>query len=446
MTVRSTSLALTLLFVAAGCDGEAEILDQEFRGHGHGNGNGHGHGHGHGHHGNGHGHGHDNHGHDDHARAQAHNNCGVLDIRDLLAEYDEDTNPYANPHMWLSGPDSIDDFVLSVNLATTIVHPDLSTEVVHPVRPVDPELDIFYIHPTVNLSPEAGNDDLSDLTNTKSFVKESVARFSTLGRVIAPLYHSSKAGCFFAGPGMLAECLEIAYQDVEDAFAYYLDNHWEGQKLVIMGWSQGAIMTRMLMQQFVAGHPDLMSRVAVVMPMSGDLNVDSFDAIPACQEEQETGCYITYHAFMDGAGPEANSLIGGWADGNAACTDVAGAAAIDGLLTSSFFSLPTAPGLLPTDALAQLPVAIETPFMAFPQFYAAGCIDQGGRYLEVLQADPTDQRWAPINYNHPFVQPDPPFGLGIHIFDWSVGMGDLLYLVEAKTAELAGNEQFHVIK
>ncbi|NIR95808.1 MAG: DUF3089 domain-containing protein, partial [Gammaproteobacteria bacterium] len=75
----------------------------------------------------------------------------------------------------------------------------MSTEVIHPTRPVNPDLDIFYIHPTVNLSPEPGNDDLTDLTNTKAFVTESASRFSTIGRVITPLYHSATAGCFFAG-------------------------------------------------------------------------------------------------------------------------------------------------------------------------------------------------------------------------------------------------------
>ncbi|NIP41898.1 MAG: DUF3089 domain-containing protein, partial [candidate division Zixibacteria bacterium] len=101
--------------------------------------------------------------------------------------------------MWLGGPDATDDFILSVSLDTTIVYPDLSTEVIHPTRPVNPDLDIFYIHPTVNLSPEPGNDDLTDLTNTKAFVTESASRFSTIGRVITPLYHSATAGCFFAG-------------------------------------------------------------------------------------------------------------------------------------------------------------------------------------------------------------------------------------------------------
>ncbi len=435
MTSRSSSVALALVFALAGCDFDDDVADDAFRSH---PSHGHGHGHGHGHH-----HGH--HGHHHHGRAD---DCQALDISDLLENYDEATNPYSDPALWLSGPDADDDFVLSVNLDTTIVYPDLSTEVIHPEPAQNPELDIFYIHPTVNLSTEAGNDDLSDLTNTKSFVAESAARFSTIGRVISPLYHSATAGCLLVGGEVTDGCFEIAYEDVEHSFEYYLANHWEGQKLVIMGWSQGAVMTRMLMQRFVANHPDLMSRVAVVMPMSGDLKDDSFDEIPACEAEDQTGCYITYHAFLDSTPPQAGTVLGDWSDTAAACTDVVGAAGEAGVFTMSYFSLPTAPGMLPTDALSPIPLAIDTSYMAFPNYYAGDCVqNSSGSYAEVTQLDPGgDQRWTPINYSHPFIVTGPPFGLGLHVFDWSLGMGDLMQLVEAKADELEDDDGFCVNK
>ena len=430
MTPRTITVPLALLFTLAGCDTDTDTSDDTLRSHGH-------HGHGKGHHGHGTGKG----------KGKCHEHCDEkLDISDLLVDYDEATNPYSDPALWLSGPDAVDDFVLSVNLDTTIVYPDLSTQVIHPVRKQAPDVDIFFIHPTVNLSPEPGNDDLSDLTNHKTFTLESAARFSTIGRVIAPLYHSSTAGCFMAGDEMLAECLEVAYQDVESSFEYYLATHWEGQKLVIMGWSQGAVMTRMLMQRFVDGHPDLMRRVALVMPMSGDLEVDALDSIPACENKYQTRCYITYHSYLDGLEPQTDTLIGSWADSNAACTDVVGAADEPGVFTMSYFSVPTAPGMLPSEALAAIPLEITTPYIAFPKFYAGSCVDNDQGYLEVVPADPNDERWTPINYSHFLVVPDPPFGLGLHMFDFSLGMSDLLYLVDKKSKKLEDNDEFCVEK
>ncbi|MFV8750077.1 DUF3089 domain-containing protein [Nannocystaceae bacterium ST9] len=333
-----------------------------------------------------------------------------------------------------------------MNLDTTIVHPDLSTEVIHPERPEDPDLDIFFVHPTVNLSPALGNDDLSDLANTKAFVAESVARFSTIGRVITPLYHSATAGAFLPGNRAVRDAyFEIAYQDVEDAFTHYLANHWNGRKLVLMGFSQGSIMTRMLLQRFIAGHPDLMSRVVVVMPLSGDFQVDSVDFVPPCEDDDQTGCYVTYHAFVDGFGPSDTppSTVGEWVcSDTAACTPVTD----DGVLSMSYFSLPQVPGALPGDALADIPIEIDTPFMAFPEFYAADCVDEGGEYLQVQQADLDDERWTPIDYTHPFASNAPPFGLGLHIFDFSLGMGDLLELVEDKADELDDESAFCVLK
>ena len=422
-----STLLFSLLVALAGCDTDADSPELGFRGYGHG------HGHGHGGHGHGHGHGHHGHG------------CDALDISDLLEGYDAETNAYQDPNLWLAGPDAAEDFVLGVDLDTTIVYPDLSTEVIHPERPKHPKVDIFYIHPTVNLDPSPGQDDLSDLTTTHSFAAESVARFSTLGRVVAPLYRSGTAGCFLAGGQVLDDCLEFAYQDVEDAFAYYLANHWNGQKLVIMGWSQGAVMTRMLMERFVGDHPDLLSRVAVVIPLSGDLENDDLPAVPACEDPDQTGCALTYRMFWAGDPPRSGTLIGDWADADGRCTDITGFAGEDGVFSMAYFQLPQAPGLLPTDGLADIPVAIDTPFMAFPDLYAGGCVDGQG-YMELERVDDVDdQRWTPIDYAHPFVVADPPFGLGLHIFDWSLGMGDLLALVEHKAKQLP-SRHFHVHK
>lgn len=372
----------------------------------------------------------------------------LLDIRDLMSTYDEKKNPYSDPKMWLSGPPATEDYVLSVNLDTTVVHPDMSTEVIHPVRPAYTDFDIFYIHPTVNLGFEPGNDDLSDLTNTKAFVTESIARFSTVGRVIVPLYHSATAGCFLSvQEGVLDECLAVAYQDVEDAFIYYLANYWGGEKLAIMGYSQGAIHARRLVQKLVEKNPALMSRIVMIMPIGGDLEKNSFVNIPACEATEQTGCYISYHSFIKGLPPQAGTVLGDWSDSQAACNNVVGAPGEEGVYSMSYFSLPTVPGALPADALNEIPITIDTPFMAFPEFYAGMCKNFGtSNWLQVGHADSYDQRWTPINYFHTFTNTDAPFGLGLHLFDWSIPMGDLLQQVKTKSAQFDGSENYWVVK
>jgi hypothetical protein len=205
-------------------------------------------------------------------------------------------------------------------------------------------------------------------------------------------------------------------------------------------------MTRMLMQRFVAGHPDLMSRVVAVMPIGADIQVDSFDAFGSCETPEQTGCYIAYNSFMAGDGPQGDTVIGAWAaTEKTACTDVAGALADEGTFTMSYFSVPQAPGQLPSDALVDLPIAIDTPFMAFPEFYSGSCVSEGGHYLAVSQTNPgSDSRWTPVDDSHPFVLTGPPFGLGLHMFDYSLAMGDLLQLVERKAGELKDESDFCV--
>jgi hypothetical protein len=187
--------------------------------------------------------------------------------------------------------------------------------------------------------------------------------------------------------------------------------------------------------------------MVVVIPMSSDLGIDSFNNIPACEQAEQTGCYISYHAFIKGLPPQAGTLIGEWSDAQAACANVAGAVGEEVNYSMSYFSLPTAPGALPGDALADIPIAIDTLFMAFPDFYKGKCKNNGtANWLEVAHVDPNDARWVPIDYYHTFTTTEQPFGLGLHLFDWSIAMGDLLNLVKTKAAQLDGSEKYWVVK
>ena len=394
------------------------------------------------------------HHHDDDDDDDDGDGCDVLDVSDLLARYDADTDPYADPNLWLAGPDAAEDFVLSVDLSTTIVHPDLRTEVVVPERPEDPDLDIFYLHPTVDLTALApGNHDLVDRTNIEQFTTETVAPLSSKGRVVAPLYHSANALVFLPELRPVRDLyLEVAYADVEAAFLHYLANHWDGRKLMIVGYSQGAILTRWLFERLIGDHPDLMRRVVMVAAIGGDMQTDSLPDLPICTRKQQTGCMIAYNSYYAGTAPsdEPPTTFGEWVGTpTTVCTSVADALHPHGeVYASSIFKVPRTFNEIIYSALEPIPIEIETNFMAFPEFYAARCVDQGGVWLEVSEADEVDpedeRRWSPIDYDHAFLSTAPPFGSGLHQYDYALALGDLLALTEYKAARLDDESEFCV--
>lgn len=100
-------------------------------------------------------------------------------------------------------------------------------------------------------------------------------------------------------------------------------------------------------------------------------------------------------------------------------------------------------------ALAPIPIPISTPFMAFPKFYAANCVDNDGVYLEVNQATEVkpkhELRWAPIAYANPFLSTAPPFGSGLHQYDYALAMGDLLEGTQKRAKQLVDESQFCVV-
>ncbi len=95
-------------------------------------------------------------------------------------------------------------------------------------------------------------------------------------------------------------------------------------------------------------------------------------------------------------------------------------------------------------------MAIETPFMAFPEYYAADCVDDEGIYLEVRHADEVppaqEQRWTPIDYQHPYLSTGAPFGSGLHQYDFALSMGDLLKVTKKKAKRLPDESGFCVVR
>jgi hypothetical protein len=304
----------------------------------------------------------------------------------------------------------------------------------------DPDdYDCFYVYPTVDLFGPVGNHtDFSDISLELDPLLSQAARLNKSCRIFAPLYRQITLGTF--GTPEAVEALAIAYGDVQAAWDHYMENFNEGRNFVIMGHSQGTFMTTTLIQNNVDDDPVLRARLIVALLIGGSVEVpdggvvgETFQNIPLCETNAQTGCVIAYRTYADGF-PPTNDSNGEPSPGiDAACTNPAALGGGRTFLRGAYLPLSVNQFLF---AVATFPGGITTPWAAYPDFFEGECVkDSNDRsYLKIyFDGQPVDARVNPVLWNH--LSLDPAF-LGAHILDFHFAMGDLIDLVEQKAAAL----------
>ena len=350
----------------------------------------------------------------------------------------EDSNKYKDNSLWLCKPGLAHDYCYD-DLTATEILPDTSRV----LRTHEPEtktkVDCFYIYPTVDLTGNIGNHtDFSDVTPMLFPIMNQAAWFNQICTVYAPLYRQVT---FATLPNPQADKYkEIAYEDVREAFQYYLKHHNAGRPFIIMGHSQGSMMLRMLIQREIENNEALLSRMVVALLIGGDVRVpqgdiagDTFQKIPLCTSEDETGCVIAYRSYGEGFTPTGGLLSNPPEGMDIACTNPADLTGqkhtLDAVYFPNEFDFAGVTGTLMTD--------VTTPFLLYRNLYTAKCAkdDNGISFLEIgTEQGPGDIREIPMTQDDLGIAAS----LGLHIVDYNLGMGDLLRLVEKKSKAFMG--------
>jgi hypothetical protein len=352
---------------------------------------------------------------------------------------------YATPEYWVCRPD-IKPNECARNLDATELRPDGTMVVVKHVPAQDPEVDCFYLAPTVWLMRTSQMTDFSD-AGVKLMLDpllSQAARFSRVCRVFAPLYRQAGLSGAFIAQGA---DIGMSLQDARDAFAYYLEHDNNGRKFVLLSHSQGTFNATALIKRDIDENPDLRSRMLSAITLGGQPYVPpgqhvggSFKNVPTCSQPGETGCVIHYASFAKEAPATIGSLLGHVTQGafevdqvdtggQVICTEPAALAGNAGRYAGSYFALelnnPTfgAPGKIP---------GVETPFVLFRDLFRGKCVQANGQsYLEVAaEPQPGDVRPLP-GYRNTTLE---SVGFGMHLVDYNIPLDDLIEVVKRQAA------------
>jgi hypothetical protein len=347
-------------------------------------------------------------------------------------------NDYSDPKNWLCRPGRQD--ACAIDHTTTVVAADgkVTTETwkADPNAPID----CFYVYPTVSTDPGQNSDMTADPAET-NVIRQQFARLASTCRPYAPLYRQvTLAGLRQAmgGGGRAVLDRGLGYDDVRDAWNYYLKNDNRGRGVVLVGHSQGSYVLNSLIAQEIEGkpvHSQLVSAIlmgtTVSVPKGKDVG-GTFKQTPLCRSASQTGCAITFASFRSTIPPGANTLFGKVTDASleAACTNPAALAGGSGELKAYL----SADGRTITGAPRQRPwvtpdAKIDTPFVAVPGLLSAECAsNENANFLKItvngVPADPrTDDIGGDLGAGPIAAQ------WGLHLIDANLAMGNLVDIV-----------------
>ena len=359
-------------------------------------------------------------------------------------------NDYSKSESWLCRPGGHD--ACTVDLTTTIVAANgkLSREkwASNPKAPID----CFYVYPTVSNDP-TGNSDMVPGPEELGVIRAQFARFGSQCRVYAPLYRQvtlSALRAFLAGRPTTADRV-LPYNDVLDAWNYYLEHDNHGRGVVLIGHSQGSMVLTQLIKNEIDGKP-LQSRIISALLLGTSLPVPrgkdvggAFQHLPLCHSAKQTGCVITYASFRSNVPPPASSRFGRVPDENmiSGCTNPAALAGGSGALHAYLGARGS--GVVAAELVQKSwvtpPQPIDTPFVSLPGLLTAECVsNEKGSYLAItVHSDASDPRTDDFT-GDVVVNGQVLADWGLHLIDVNLAIGNLVDIVgQQSKAYLATN-------
>jgi len=348
-------------------------------------------------------------------------------------------NDYSDDKAWLCRPGRQD--ACAVDLTTTVVKADGTTTREAWTANSKAPIDCFYVYPTVSTDPTPNSDMVADPAEL-NVVRQQFARFASKCRPYAPMYRQvTLAGLrrILGGGASGGLSTGVGYDDVRDAWNYYLAHDNGGRGVVLVGHSQGSYVLTELIQREIDGKQIQSRIVSAILPGAtiavarGKDVGGAFQHVPLCHSASQTGCVIAYSAFRSTSPPPANTRFGKVSDPNmeAACTNPAalagGNAALHSYLSTAGSSIvgSTAPK---SWSVPERPIA--TQWVSVPGLLTAQCTaNENAHYLEItVHGDPADPRADDIVgdlvTNGQLLK-----DWGLHLIDVNLAMGDLVEIV-----------------
>lgn len=174
-----------------------------------------------------------------------------------------------------------------------------------PSAPVE-DVDVFYAYPTVYMDADPPNMDISDERNRQNVrdkMNEQMGLYSPYANIFVPYYQQMyRDGFDDLPPDEAQKLLDVAYDDVAEAFKYYMKNLNNGRPFILVGHSQGAgILIDLLRKEFDT--PEYADNMVAAYTTGVSIMPEDpvqYPWINIAQNATDTGVVITYNTLQYG--------------------------------------------------------------------------------------------------------------------------------------------------
>ena len=170
----------------------------------------------------------------------------------------------------------------------------------------DAAADVFFVCPTVYgggeesycmpLDDEDAKASFLGATNMEKGIYDDAARF------FAPYYRQVGLSVYTLPQDEQETYLAAAFDDVSDAFAYYLEHYNNGRPIVLAGFSQGADMCIRLLKEYF-DDPEVNKLLVACYAVGWRVTEEELTRYPQLQfatGEEDTGVIISFNSEAEG--------------------------------------------------------------------------------------------------------------------------------------------------
>lgn len=171
----------------------------------------------------------------------------------------------------------------------------------------DAKADVFFIHPTTYTDPkmpmgwnaDINNEALNRKTDASTILYQASV-FNGNCRVYAPRYRQANLQAFYTRDTLRAQAaFDTAYEDVRNAFLYYLKHFNKGRPIIIASHSQGTLHAGRLLKEFFENKP-LQKQLVCAYVIGMPVFVNYFHTLKPCEDSNQTGCFVAWRTFRQG--------------------------------------------------------------------------------------------------------------------------------------------------
>lgn len=225
------------------------------------------------------------------------------------------TTDYSTVNNWYFHPNQPLNFLESYDLDIAVIDESLSlssTIEINNNATTNTGIDVFWVHPThldnPPLIPSTVAIDNQDTNYIGLTILAQGALLAKYGRFYAPKYRQATPASFLSASHTEEERatgLLEAYSDIKASFQNYLDNHNNGNKIILAGHSQGSFLLAMLVRDLFDTNPELREKLvtAALGGMGYVYGLDNstlggwWENIGLCTTTNECGCFHYWRSY-----------------------------------------------------------------------------------------------------------------------------------------------------